>query len=316
MIYVENLTKYYHDFCAVDHLNLEVSKGEVLGLLGPNGAGKTTTLKMMTGFFPPTKGGIRVKDYSMDENPLEIKQMIGYLPESAAFYKDMLVYDYLTFVAKIRGIPPGDRINRLRELSDLCGLNEIMHKAIGELSKGLNQRVGLAHAMMNDPEILILDEPTQGLDPNQIVEIRNLIKKIGEEKTVIFSTHILSEAEATCDRIVIINRGKIVADGTTEMLKQNAGAGTLLHLSLRHAELEDVRLKLKTIDGVDAVRKAAVENDSDLSVTVVCRTGHDLREAVYQKIKTTDWIIVDFHQETGTLETIFRDLTNVGQRVN
>jgi ABC-2 type transport system ATP-binding protein len=215
MIYVENLTKYYDHFCAVDRISFVVRKGEIIGLLGPNGAGKTTTLKMLTGYFPPSDGTIRVGDYNMDEHSLAIKQMIGYLPESSPFYKTMLVYDYLMHVAGIRGIPPSGRLARLKYLSDLCGLKDIMHKTIGELSKGLNQRVGLAHAMMNDPEILILDEPTQGLDPNQIVEIRNIIRRIGREKTVIFSTHILSEAEATCDRIMIINRGRIVADGDT-----------------------------------------------------------------------------------------------------
>ena len=186
MICVENLTKYYDSFCAVDQISFKMKKGEIMGLLGPNGAGKTTTLKMLTGYFKPTDGSIAVGDYTIGDNPLKIKQMIGYLPETSPFYKDMLVYDYLEYVAKIRGIKPGDRHPRLRYLADLCGLNDIMHKAIGELSKGLNQRVGLAHAMMNDPEILILDEPTQGLDPNQIVEIRNIIKKIGKEKPLFF----------------------------------------------------------------------------------------------------------------------------------
>lgn len=313
MIHVENLTKFYNDFCAVDHINFNIRRGEIIGLLGPNGAGKTTTLKMLTGFFPPTEGTIRVKDFSITENPLEIKQMIGYLPESAPFYKDMLVYDYLMFVAKVRDIPAAERLPRLKYLADLCGLNESMHKAVGELSKGLNQRVGLAHAMMNNPEILILDEPTQGLDPNQIVEIRNLIRKIGQEKTVIFSTHILSEAEATCDRIVIINRGKIVADGTTDMLRQNAGHGALLHLGLRNADLETVRLRLKAIEGVESVQRIE-ENDGFLSVNVISRTANDLREAIYQKIKSTDWVIVDFHQESYTLESIFRDLTHDNNR--
>ena len=223
MIHVDNLTKFYDGFCAVDGISLDIQKGEILGLLGPNGAGKTTTLKMLTGYFPPTSGTIAIKDLNINEHLLEIKQMIGYLPESSPFYKDLLVYDYLDYVAKIRGIPSSERHTRIKYLADLCGLNHVMHKSIGELSKGLNQRVGLAHAMMRDPEILILDEPTQGLDPNQIVEIRKIIRKIGEEKTVIFSTHILSEAEATCDRIVIINRGRIVADGETENLKQSAG---------------------------------------------------------------------------------------------
>ena len=223
MIQVENLTKYYRDLCAVDQISLSIQKGEILGLLGPNGAGKTTTLRMLTGFLQPTAGNIHVKEYSIDEHPLEIKKILGYLPESAPLYHDMLVYDYLNFVADIRGIDKAHKLSRIRQLSDLCGINEVMHQPIDELSKGYKQRVGLAHAMMNDPEILVLDEPTSGLDPNQIVEIRQIIKQIGKEKTIIFSTHILSEAEATCDRVVIIDRGKIVADGSTESLKESAG---------------------------------------------------------------------------------------------
>lgn len=316
MIHVDNLTKFYDDFLAVDHISLDIDKGEIVGLLGPNGAGKTTTLKMLTGYFPPTEGDIRVNDFTIGENPLSIKKMIGYLPESSPFYNDMLVYDYLSYIAKMRGIPSGERHSRLRYLSDLCGLSEIMHKSIGELSKGLNQRVGLAHAMMSDPEILILDEPTQGLDPNQIVEIRNLIKKIGKEKTVLFSTHILSEAEATCDRIVIINRGKIVADGKTEGLKHAAGQSSILHITLKNADFEDVRLKIKSIDGVEAVKRIDPETDGLLSVTVTCRSEADLREAIYMKIKSTDWVVLNYAQEEQSLETIFRDLTRGTQKEN
>jgi ABC-2 type transport system ATP-binding protein len=308
MIFVENLTKYYDHFCAVDRISFVVRKGEIIGLLGPNGAGKTTTLKMLTGYFPPSGGTIRVGDYNMNDHSLAIKRMIGYLPESSPFYKTMLVYDYLMHVAGIRGIPPAGRLARLKYLSDLCGLKDIMHKTIGELSKGLNQRVGLAHAMMNDPEILILDEPTQGLDPNQIVEIRNIIRRIGREKTIIFSTHILSEAEATCDRIMIINRGRIVADGDTRDLRIS-GQGTLIHLTLGNALFEDVRKNLSDINGVAKVEKIEPSDDSLVEVNVTCRAEEDLRETIYRKIKATDWTLLDFHQKAHTLETIFRNLT-------
>ena len=313
MIHVENLTKFYDSFCAVDQINIEINRGEILGLLGPNGAGKTTTLKMFTGYFKPSTGTIRVNDFDIEEHPLEIKQMIGYLPESSPFYKDMLVYDYLEYVSKIKGIKPSDRHPRLRYLADLCGLNHIMHKAIGELSKGLNQRVGLAHAMMNDPEILILDEPTQGLDPNQIVEIRHIIKKIGQEKTVIFSTHILTEAEATCDRIIIINRGKIVADGKTADLKQAADQKTTIQLSLSNAETDAVQNTLSDIEGVEKVEQIGKTNDGVLTVKAYTSTPEDLREKIYKTIKATDWVILEFLQEAKTLETIFRDLT---QQIN
>lgn len=313
MIHVENLTKYYDHFCAVDAISLDIKKGEILGLLGPNGAGKTTTLKMLTGYFPPSSGTISVKDFTISENPLEIKQMIGYLPESSPFYRDLLVYDYLLYVAKIRGIPAGERQARICYLSNLCGLGHVMHKSIAELSKGLNQRVGLAHAMMRDPEILILDEPTQGLDPNQIVEIRNIIRKIGEEKTVIFSTHILSEAEATCDRIVILSGGKIVADEKTETLKQAAGRSAVIQISLAGADFESVKGALTQVDGVESVEKMEEAPANRLDARLVCRTEPDCREAIYREIKAKDWILLEFYQQAQTLETIFRDLT---RRVN
>lgn len=219
MIKFDNLTKYYGDLCAVDHVNFTVNKGEVLGLLGPNGAGKTTIYRILTGYLRPTSGNIRVKDFNLIEHQLEIKRLIGYLPEAAPIYHEMLVYDYLDFVADIRGVDKGGKHSRLRDLADLCSLNEVMHMTIAELSKGYRQRVGIAHALMGDPEILVLDEPTSGLDPNQIVETREIIRRIGKEKTIVFSTHILSEAEATCDRVVIIDQGQIVADDTVAGLR-------------------------------------------------------------------------------------------------
>ena len=335
MIHVDNLSKYYDHFCAVDEISLDIRKGEILGLLGPNGAGKTTTLKMLTGYFSPSSGSIRVGDYTIGEHPLEIKQMIGYLPESSPFYTDLLVYDYLNYVAKIRGIAAEERPARIQYLSELCGLSHVMHKSIGELSKGLNQRVGLAHAMMRDPEILILDEPTQGLDPNQIVEIRNIIRRIGEEKTVIFSTHILSEAEATCDRIVIINQGKIVADGKTENLKQSASPSTNIYLTLANASFEGAAGMLNQIEGVEAVEPvysvaqgsevqgseaqeppADEANNGQLTLRLTCRSPSDRREAIYQQIKQTDWILLEFYQEARTLETIFHDLTRQVNKEN
>jgi ABC-2 type transport system ATP-binding protein len=308
MIQVENLTKYYQNICAVDQINIEIQKGEILGLLGPNGAGKTTTLRMLTGFLQPTAGSILVKDYNIDEQPLEIKRIMGYLPESAPLYHDMLVFDYLNYVADVRQLGRSHKRNRIRELGDLCGINDVMHQPIGELSKGYKQRVGLAHAMMTDPEILILDEPTSGLDPNQIVEIRQIIKQIGREKTIILSTHILSEAEATCDRIVIINRGKIVADGSTESLKASAGSKKFIQLTLQKADLKTVDAALSPIDGISAIQRID-ESDGALEVRIDCLAAADPRAEIYQKIKQTDWVVLDFHQETQNLETIFRELT-------
>ncbi|MFZ0482194.1 MAG: ATP-binding cassette domain-containing protein [Desulfobacterales bacterium] len=309
MIQVENLTKYYSDFCAVDQINFNIKKGEILGLLGPNGAGKTTTLRMLTGYFMPSSGTIRVQDYLLDEHLLDIKNMMGYLPESAPLYHSMLVYDYLNYVAGIRGMDKNQRISRIRELVNLCGLDNIMHRSINELSKGLNQRVGLAHAMMTDPEILILDEPTSGLDPNQIVEIRNIIRQIGEEKTVILSTHILSEVEATCDRVIIINKGKIVADDIMENLKQSAGQKYFINLELINADFQDVNETFSRIEGVESIQRIDDAQNGSLSIRLTCESPTDLRETIYQTVKQTTWVLIEFHQESKTLETVFRELT-------
>jgi ABC-2 type transport system ATP-binding protein len=309
MIHVENLTKYYNDFCAVDQINIDIQKGEILGLLGPNGAGKTTTLRMLTGYFPPTSGTIRIKDLNIQEDLLEIKKLIGYLPESAPLYHDMLVYDYLGYVADIRELDRSKKNSRIRQLVDLCSLENIMHKVIGELSRGLKQRVGVAHAMMNDPEILILDEPTSGLDPNQIVEIREIIRQIGKEKTVVLSTHILSEAEATCDRVAVINRGKIVADGSVDMLKKTTGEDRFINISLRNADFQSVKERLEKVDDITDIELQDEMETDMLGIRLRYRSNVDLRENIYREIKQTDWILMSFQQETKTLESIFRELT-------
>jgi ABC-2 type transport system ATP-binding protein len=308
MINAEGLTKFYGTQCAVDNISLNIVKGEIVGLLGPNGAGKTTTLRMLTGFLKPSTGNIRIKDFDIDENPLEVKRLIGYLPESAPLYNEMLAYDYLKYVAEIRGIEKGRIDSRLKHVATLCGINEVMHKPIGTLSKGYKQRVGLAHAMIDDPEILILDEPTSGLDPNQIVEIRDIIRKIGREKTIILSTHILSEAEATCDRIIIINRGKIVADEDIETLKGRMGKGLLVNISLKDALFDNVKEELSRITGVTEITENGVE-DGILKISLSCGTGMDLREEIYKEIKKHEWILMEFYHEVQTLEKVFRDLT-------
>lgn len=308
MIHIEGLTKHFGAVCAVDGISLVARQGEILGLLGPNGAGKTTTLRMLTGFLRPTAGSIRVKDHRIEEHPLAIKAMLGYLPESAPLYHDMLVFDYLKYVAGLRGVDPGGRLKRIRGLGNLCGINEVMHQTIGELSKGYKQRVGLAHAMMADPEVLVLDEPTSGLDPNQIVEIREIIKRIGREKTVIFSTHILSEAEATCDRVAIIHRGKIVADSKTSELKERLGGRSRILITLDQAEAAAVERDLGTVPGV--ARLELLEQDGPLVRIAVDGTpAPDPRPELYRRIKQTSWVLLDFHQETQSLEAVFRELT-------
>ena len=219
MIQVENLTKDYGPFRAVDSVSFNVRKGEVLGFLGPNGAGKSTTMKILTCFLAPTGGTARVAGLDVYEHSLEVRKRIGYLPEDTPIYRDMTVLEFLEFVAEMRGMSRDKRQAGIREVGGRCGLGDVAGKLIGELSKGYRQRVGLAQAMVHDPDIVILDEPTSGLDPNQIVEIRDLIREVGREKTVILSTHILPEVQATCSRMIIINKGKVVADGTPDELR-------------------------------------------------------------------------------------------------
>jgi ABC-2 type transport system ATP-binding protein len=308
MIKIDKLTRYYGDLCAVDDIDFEISKGEILGLLGPNGAGKSTTLRMLTGYLRPTSGSITVKDLNIEDHALEIKKLIGYLPEAAPLYPDMLVHDYLQFVANVRELEPDERRARIRKLADLCGINEVMHMAVHQLSKGYKQRVGLAHAMMNDPEILVLDEPTSGLDPNQIVEIRDIIREIGKEKTVVLSTHILSEAEATCDRVIIINKGRIVADGAMEDLRKDAGNKYTVNITLQHSDFDQVKTIFEDVQGVaEAVLKNAANGTIDFYLS--CRNEEDMRPALYQIIRKADWGLLEFHMQTRTLEAIFRDLT-------
>lgn len=307
MIQVENLSKYYNDFCAVDGINMTINSGQIMGLLGPNGAGKTTTLRMLTGFFRPTSGTIRINGQSISEDIIAAKRLMGYLPESAPLYHNMLVFDYLDYVGKLKGLDTAYRKKRLGELTDLCGLSEIMHKPINALSKGLKQRVGLAHAMISDPRILVLDEPTSGLDPNQIAEIRTIIKRIGREKTILFSTHILSEAESTCDRIVIINRGRIVADDTTRNL--TGASGSRVRVSLAQADPDAAETLLAGIDGVTGVTASDPTPGQEITFEIQGNDGDDLVRKIYLAIRNTDWIITELTRDAQTLETIFQDLT-------
>ncbi len=308
MITIDHLTKYYGDHCAVDRVHFEIHSGEVLGLLGPNGAGKTTTMRILTGYLAPSGGDIRVKGISVRESPFAVKQLIGYLPESAPLPPDMLVFDYLTYVAGIRGLNRTEANRRLDELAATCSIGEVMHQPIGELSKGYRQRVGLAQAMMGDSEILVLDEPTSGLDPNQITEIRDIIRQIGKEKTVILSTHILSEAEATCDRVVIIHHGRIAADGPIETLRQTLGREETLFLTLAEAAAEPAKALLSTVSGITSVTTEP-DGSGVLAVRLTCAPGTDPRASVYSAIKSTHWPLLEFRREVQSLESIFRELT-------
>ena len=307
MIEISGLTRYYGDLCALDNISLTIERGKILGLLGPNGAGKTTAMRILTGFLAPTEGTVTVKGHSIESGMLEIKKLIGYLPESAPVYQDMLVYDYLRYVADIREMPAESREGRIKEIAGICGLEDVMHRSIHELSKGYKQRVGLAHAMISDPEILILDEPTTGLDPNQIVEIRDIIKKIGREKTVILSTHILSEVEATCDRVVIINQGRIVADGSTEEIRRTTAEDYSISLLLKDAPEGEAKALFGGIAGVASVDSSG--ESGNIRVRLSCRTGDDLREQVYSRVKTKDWALLELTREAKSFESIFSELT-------
>ncbi len=309
MIEVQGLNKFYGDFQVLKELDFTINKGEILGLLGPNGAGKTTTMRILTCFLQPSSGTIKVKNYNILDHPLAIKNMIGYLPESAPLYGDMLVYDYLAYVAAMRGLDGGLMVRRIAELVELCGLKEVAHKAIHELSKGYKQRVGLAHAMMGDPEILVLDEPTSGLDPNQIVEIRQLIKEIGKEKTVVFSTHILSEAEATCDRVVIINRGAIVADGATDRLAREFGGGAVVDVTLHFPDAQLVTAELRRVVGVERLEDFSEVGEGLVKMAIFSKEDEDIRPALYRVIREQGWDLLDFHRRTETLENVFAQLT-------
>ncbi len=306
-ISVSNLTKKYGSQRAVDNISFEVQTGEVLGFLGPNGAGKTTTMKIITCFMAPSDGNVKVGDYSILEHPEEVKKNIGYLPENNPLYEDMPVLEYLEYVAELQGVSKEKIQDRVAEMVVLTGLNVEKHKKIGELSKGYKQRVGLAQAMIHDPEILILDEPTSGLDPNQIIEIRKLIRELGRSKTVILSTHILSEVEATCDRILIINDGKIVADGTAEVLKQQAEGEELLRIQISDAQNMDDAIA--SLMGIEKVIMVDPISDLENGLMINCKDSSETRKEIFKLCVSKSWILTQMTPIETKLEDIFRELT-------
>lgn len=306
MISIQNVSKSYGTAKAVNNISLEIEKGEILGFLGPNGAGKTTMMKMITCFFPPTEGTIEVDGFSVFDQSLEVRELIGYLPEHNPLYLEMNVVDYLKFVADIRKI--SDKNGRIREIIELCGIGEMKSKLIGQLSKGYRQRVGLAQALIHNPPILILDEPTTGLDPNQIVEIRNLIKELGQDKTVIFSTHILSEVQAIANRVTIINRGEIVADGSSEDLQNQASGTTKINLEVKVSGTNSVAEKLSAIEGVSNV-KTLNQSNENYEIQLDAIGGSDPREEIFNLAVSNDWKLLEIHRDRMNLEDIFRSLT-------
>jgi ABC-2 type transport system ATP-binding protein len=305
-IRIENLTKKFGGQSAVDRISFEVKTGEILGFLGPNGAGKTTTMRMITNFITPSEGSIAVGGKYTSEVPDEIKRHIGYLPENNPLYPDMPVIDYLEFVGGLQGIPANELQERIIEMIRVTGLNDEKHKKIGELSKGFRQRVGLAQALIHDPEILILDEPTSGLDPNQIVEIRKLIRELGREKTVILSTHILPEVEATCDRILIINRGKIVADGTSENLRKQASGQEVLRVRIEDGDPNAVFGSLQDLGSISMVDFADRQHNR---FEITAKPGAGAARDIFGLCVKNKWTLTELVPFETKLEDVFRELT-------
>lgn len=305
-IVVKNLTKRYGTQKAVDDISFEVKTGEILGFLGPNGAGKTTTMKAIVSYISPNSGSIEVGGISVLENADEVKKFIGYLPENNPLYEDMPVLDYLYFVAELQNIPAFKIKGRILEMVKICGLEAEKHKKIGELSKGYRQRVGLAQALIHDPQVLILDEPTSGLDPNQIVEIRELIRNIGKEKTVILSSHILAEVEATCDRIMIISKGKIVANGSPDQLRKQATGREVLRVRIEDGDRNDIFKALQAVRSIEVVDFASRE---DHLFEVQSRPEATSRREIFELCKSKGWILTEMTPIETKLEDVFRDLT-------
>ena len=310
MIRVENLVKNFGDVRAVRDISFQVNDGEILGFLGENGAGKSTTLKVMTGYLSATAGNVFVDDMNIVDDSLEIRKRVGYLPELNPLYGEMIVYDLLSFIATIRRMEGRAFRQALERVVEQCGLAGVVHRAVQECSKGYKQRIGLATAILHDPDILILDEPVTGLDPNQIVEIRELIRSLGREKTLIMSSHILQEIEATVDRIIIIHNGEIVADGLREELMSSFRGQTQLTLEVKRAEDESVQGLPEQLQGV--ALSGMAENNGSRTLLLEYDRDTDPRERIFQYARDHGWVILEMSQARVQLEDVFRNLTGEG----
>jgi len=299
-ITIKNVTKLYNEQKALDNISFEIKTGEIVGFLGPNGAGKSTMMKIITGFIPPTEGEVFVNDLDVVEEPEKVKQIIGYLPEHNPLYLDMYVREYLEFVAGVYKVK--DKKQKVKTIIEQTGLSAEQHKKLGALSKGYRQRVGLAHSLIHDPQVLILDEPTSGLDPNQIVEIRNLISEVGKSKTVMLSTHIMQEVEAICDRVIIINKGKIVADDSAkDITSQSAEQYQTVQVEFNQAVLESDLVK---IEGVVKARKI-----SDQQWLLQARNEDDVRPRIFNFAVRKSFQVLAMQKLEKSLEDVFQELT-------
>lgn len=299
-VIVSNLTKIYGDQKAVDNISFEAKKGEILGFLGPNGAGKTTTMKMITCFIPQSEGKISVCGYDVEEQPMEVRRRIGYLPEHNPLYLDMYVKEYLLFVAGLHKVQ--NKMAAVSEMIERTGLTREQHKLVGSLSKGYRQRVGLAQAMLHNPDVLILDEPTSGLDPNQLIEIRKLIRELGQEKTVIFSSHIMQEVQALCDRVIIINQGSMVANDTIATLKSNVSKEKQVTVTFLR-KVDEKQLKA-------CAPISSVKNLGENNYLITTLSMEDIRPAIFYFAVKHENVLLEMHQKVSTIEDVFQEVTN------
>lgn len=306
MIRVENLTKRYGSFVAVNNISFHVDRGGIIGFLGPNGAGKTTTIRILTCYQPATAGTASIAGFDVFNDSLEVRRRIGYLPEAAPLYPEMRVREYLHFRGKLRGMPRPQRTQAIKLVADRCWLGEFIDRPIGQLSKGMRQRVGLADAIMHDPEVLILDEPTVGLDPTQIRETRNLIKELGRHHTILLSSHILHEVEQICSRTIIIAGGKIRASGSPQELRDQIGAGAKIVAEMRGPQ-DDVEKTVRALDGIQKVDVTMIDGWARLTIQPKANT--DIREDIYKLSTSKGWSLREIHREGATLEDYFIKVT-------
>jgi ABC-2 type transport system ATP-binding protein len=302
MIEVRDLYKRYGSFLAVAGISFDVQEGEIVGFLGPNGAGKTSTIRILTCYHPATSGSARIGGHDVFTESMAVRRLIGYLPESAPLYPEMRVREYLNFRGKLHGLSRDERQKAIRRVADRCWLGAFIDRPIGQLSKGMRQRVGLADALLHDPKVLVLDEPTIGLDPTQIRETRKLIKELGERHTILLSSHILSEVEQVCSRIVVIAGGKLIAQGAPDELRQQVTAGSRLIAEIR-GPLDNVRAVVGALPGVASVEAAAVDGVCRLSITA--GGTHDVREAVARMAAEKGWGLRELRREVASLEEFF-----------
>ena len=308
MIEVEDLTKSYGSMTAVDHVSFTVNKGEILGFLGPNGAGKTTTMRILTGYIPATSGTARVAGFDVSNESMQVRRHIGYLPEAPPIYPDMTVGTYLDFVARIKNVPADKRGERVTDALQKVNISDKRNELIKRLSRGYKQRVGLAQALVHDPDVIILDEPTVGLDPKQIIEVRHLIKGLAGNHTIILSTHILPEVSMTCDRVVIINKGKIAAVDTPQNLTSQLKGGQKIRVEVNAPE-QPLQQLLAQIPGANRVQVEAVRADGHLTATVEAAQGNDIRSQIAAKIVEKGWPLYELRGVSLSLEDIFLELT-------